>query len=273
MNTRYIPGSEYEELLPGRDLEKRREYWDIAKGLQKTDNLITSNYLESVISDTTAGKFDTEKAVQKVSEYYKDLSADDPEKASEEADKVAARIVAFLERESFRFSPVQLKSIHKELFQDMKQYNPGRYRSYNISKNEEVLGGDSVRYGDYDDIEELLSYDFSEEERRRYSIPFSSSDIENLCRFTLKIWETHPFCEGNTRTVSTFMIKYLRSMGAEINNDPFKTNAKWFRDALVRANYYNVDKGIDSDASFLQMFFENILIDAGHKLESIDLHV
>lgn len=265
--------SEYKKLLPNSDPQKRKEYWEIAKGLQQVDGLTTSKYLETVIADTLNGKYDTTDASEKISEYYAKLPESAPERASEEADKVSARITAFLEKESFKFSPVQLKLIHKELFQDNPDYNPGQYREYNIAKKEAALNGDTVRYGDFTGIEELLAYDFDEESKENYSLPFTDKQIKTLVKFTLGIWETHPFCEGNTRTISTFIIKYLRSLGAEVNNEPFKQNAQWFRDALVRANYTNVKAGIQADAGFLTMFFENILTDAKHNLSSIDLRV
>ena len=37
-------------------------------------------------------------------------------------------------------------------------------------------------------------------------------------------------------TVATYAIKYLRDLGVEVNNEPFKEHALYFRDALVLAN-------------------------------------
>ena len=67
----------------------------------------------------------------------------------------------------------------------------------------------------------------------------------------------HPFGEGNTRTTAVFLIKYLRSFGFHIDNELFASHSWYFRNALVRANYYNREKGIDSDDSFLIAFLRN----------------
>ena len=41
-----------------------------------------------------------------------------------------------------------------------------------------------------------------------------------------------------------FFIKYLRTLGFSATNDIFAENAWYFRNALVRANYTNLQKGI-----------------------------
>ena len=50
--------------------------------------------------------------------------------------------------------------------------------------------------------------------------------------------------EGNTRTTAVFFIKYLRTLGFSATNDIFTENAWYFRNALVRANYTNLQKGM-----------------------------
>lgn len=50
--------------------------------------------------------------------------------------------------------------------------------------------------------------------------------------------------EGNTRTTAVFFIKYLRTLGFSATNDIFEENAWNFRNALVRANYTNLQKDV-----------------------------
>jgi len=273
VNSRRIEGSEYEELLPNDDLDKRREHWEIAKGLQKADGLTTSKYLETVIADTLSGKYSTTQASSRINSYYEQLPPDAIDTGTEEADKVAARITAFLETGGFKFSPVELRLIHKDLFQDFPQYYPGTYRTINIAKKERVLGGASVEYAAWERIPDFLAYDFDQEASRRYSLPFTTEQVASIVNFTSRVWETHPFHEGNTRSVSTFIIRYLRNMGVQINNGPFKDHVDWFRDALVRANYSNAEEDVMPDATFITLFFENILLNANHDLSSYDLIV
>lgn len=266
--------SEYQEQQRNGDVDKRKEYWEIAKGLQKVDGLTTSKYLETIIEDTVSGKYDTSIAEQKVSDYYAAIDPDSPQHDTKEPDLVTARIVAYLETDDFKFSPVLLKSIHRDLFQDVLPYKwVGAYRDVNITKEEEVLDGDTVQYANYSNIKEYLEYDFEEERSAKYSVPFSKEHVKRFADFTSKIWQTHPFREGNTRTVSTFLIKYLRYLGVDVNNEPFINNSKFFRDALVRSNYSNLQKGIRPDFSYLNMFFENILQGAENDLGALELAV
>ena len=65
-----------------------------------------------------------------------------------------------------------------------------------------------------------------------------------------------------------FIIKYLRSCGFNVNNDLFADNSWYFRNALVRANYRNMAKGIDPDMSFLNKFFRNLLLGEHHELKN-----
>lgn len=261
--------SGYTVLEPNKDRKKRKEYWEIAKGLQKSDYLDTSEYLETVVEDTVTGKYGTEEAIKRVDEHYR---SSDCNKENEEADKSAARITAALEKGTFKFSPITLKAIHREIFTGVLDKNwVGVYRSVNLSKEEPVLGGRSVQYADYLMIEANLRYDFDEQSQVKYHLPFDENQIKKLVRFTSNIWQTHPFREGNTRTVATFTIMRLQSMGIDIDNTPFKEHAQYFRDALVRANYSSIRDGINEDDSYLTMFFENVLLEEKHDLDSMDL--
>ena len=49
-------------------------------------------------------------------------------------------------------------------------------------------------------------------------------------------------------------IKYLRTLGFQATNDIFAENAWYFRNALVRANYNNLVKGIHETTEFLELF-------------------
>ena len=92
-----------------------------------------------------------------------------------------------------------------------------------------------------------------------------------MARFTSNIWQTHPFREGNTRTIAVFTIARLIHMGVDFNSEPFENHARFFRDALVRASYSSLSNSIEEDLSFLIKFFENVLISTKHDLSSLDL--
>ena len=95
--------------------------------------------------------------------------------------------------------------------------------------------------------------------------------IKNLVKFTSAIWQIHPFVEGNTRTVAVFIQKYLLSMGYDVNNDLFKENSVYFRNALVASNYSNIPKRVSPNFSYLEQFFLKLLYKRDIELEKIQI--
>lgn len=69
------------------------------------------------------------------------------------------------------------------------------------------------------------------------------------------------------------MIKYMKTFGFRVNNDAFEKNSWYFRNALVRANYNNLQKGVHSTTKFLEMFFGNLLLDTDYDLKNRIMHV
>ena len=92
-------------------------------------------------------------------------------------------------------------------------------------------------------------------------------------KFTSGIWQIHPFCEGNTRATAVFVIKYLKTFGFDISNETFADNSWYFRNALVRANYNDWQNDIHETTRFLEMFFENLLMNKGHELKNRYMHI
>lgn len=128
-------------------------------------------------------------------------------------------------------------------------------------------------YASHDSIPDTLRYDFAQERDFSY-VGLSSNDIaRHMARFVSGIWQIHPFGEGNTRTTAVFTIQYLRSMGYEVNNEPFKNHSWYFRNALVRANYEDVRQGIVPTTVHLERFFENQLCGTRHELKNRYLHL
>ena len=91
--------------------------------------------------------------------------------------------------------------------------------------------------------------------------------------FVSRLWQIHAFGEGNTRTTAVFMIKYLRSLGFNADNELFAENSWYFRNALVRANYNNLQKGIHENPEFLEKFFRNLLLGEHNELKNRFLHI
>lgn len=73
--------------------------------------------------------------------------------------------------------------------------------------------------------------------------------------------------------MAVFIQKYLISMGFNINNELFKDNALYFRNALVRANYTNYSVGVKETKQYLNKFFENLLLNKNNDLNNDDLKI
>ncbi len=265
----------YDKVEEEQNPKVKQLYWNIAFGLQDVDGLKPSKYMKNLSEEHIQGKKTYQEVKQEITSYYsknKDNYEDDDE---EEADEVATAIYEILSDKSFRFDLLTYKNYHKRLFinLDRKKYNPGVFRTYNFTKDEPILDGGTVQYQSFDLIEETLKYDFNEEKEIDYTKFNQDELINRISEFTSRIWQVHPFQEGNTRTTAVFIQKYLISMGFNINNELFKENALYFRNALVRANYTNYNKGVKETNKYLIMFFENLLFNKNNKLSNDDLKI
>lgn len=61
------------------------------------------------------------------------------------------------------------------------------------------------------------------------------------------------------------------SLGIAVTNEPFRENAVFFQDALVRSNFSDITKGIYPDFTYLEAFFENVFCNGTHDLSGMDL--
>lgn len=84
--------------------------------------------------------------------------------------------------------------------------------------------------------------------------------IAHLARFISNLWQIHVLCKGNTRTTAVFLIKYLRKFEYDVTNDIFANNAWYFRNALVRANYTNIEKGMFKTTKCFEMLLRNLIL-------------
>ena len=66
---------------------------------------------------------------------------------------------------------------------------------------------------------------------------------------------------------------YLRTLGFSATNDIFEENAWYFRNALVRANYTNLQTGIHETTEYLETFLRNLLLNEKNELHSRNLHI
>ena len=261
---------EFDEYLRQSEPHRseRAQSWKTAIGLQAVDGLKPSSYLLETARRHIEGDISIEEVKSLIDSYYQTQASRTQDSAmTEEADKVSANIAELLNEKAFTFSPMGYISIHRRIFNGVFKF-AGSLRDYNISKKEWVLRGDTVLYTSAAELRMTLDYDFAQEARFDYRSLSPSEMIVHFARFISGLWQIYPFGEGNTRTTAVFAIKYLRSMGFDVNNDLFAAHSWYFRNALVRANYRNYQKKIEPDFQFLEQFFRNLLLGEQNELKN-----
>ena len=264
--------NDYIETETPNNYVKQQE-WDMAIGLQEVDNLKPSKYLEKLLQENVTGEKTIYEVEKELKEYYVEKEKNNEVNHNElECDLVSTRIVELLQENNFELSIDYLKYVHKYLFQDVYEF-AGEFRKVDFSKHERILNNDSVAYGEHKLLEQSLDYDITLEKNKNYNEMNIVGVINNITDFSSRIWQIHPFREGNTRTTAIFIEKYLVSLGYNVDNTLFKDKSVYFRNALVRSNYFNNYLNIKEDNSFLIKFYENLLLGKNNNLHSRDLIV
>ena len=263
-----------EYLRQGEPSQKESaENWKTAIGLQAVDGLQPSAYLIDVAKRNIEGEISLDETRKLIDSYYQSKTVRTPkDEDEEEADKVSVNIAKILASKTFAFNTNGYVSLHRRIFEGVFKH-AGEIRQYDISKKEWVLEGDSVNYLNWEDLRRALDWDIEQEKNFSYKGLTDDEKIEHIAKFISGIWQIHAFREGNTRTTAIFTIQYLRSLGYKVNNEMFAKHSWYFRNALVRANYRNIQKGIDYSPIYLVRFFRNLLLKDGWVLKNRYLHI
>lgn len=266
---------DFDEYLRAKEPERREKAWawKTAIGLQRVDGLTPSKYLVETAKRNIEGEISLVESGALIADYYKSRPVQTPVAEGErEADIVSQHIAEVLSEPTFSLTPASYVAIHRKLFHGVLPY-AGKIRDYNITKSEWVLDHDTVRYESADVVAATLEYEFERERKFVYQGLSPREVVGHLTRFIADIWQIHAFGEGNTRTTSIFTIKYLRKLGFDVTNDAFAENARYFRNALVRANYTNLPRGVHPTPVYLERFFANLILGARHELKNRYLHI
>ena len=266
----YSPMINFDEYIQQGEPQKREKgyAWQTAIGLQAVDGLKPSEYLIETARKHIEGDITIDEVQQLIKSYYdsKDIRTE-KDNETEEADKVSANITKLLNERSFAFTVAGLTAIHRRIFDGVFKF-AGQIRDYNITKKEWVLRGDTVFYVSAPDIRRAIEYDLEQEKTFDYTGLDIYQIVSHITQFVSGLWQIHPFGEGNTRTTAVFAIQYLRSMGFNVENDLFAKHSWYFRNALVRANYQNIQKGIKRESAYLERFFRNLLMGENNELRN-----
>jgi len=151
-----------------------------------------------------------------------------------------------------KFNTETLCDIHRSIFGQIFDW-AGEFRTIQMIKYEEVLGGDTVKYAYPKEIKKQLTDVMKELAKLKRTGENSHDIVFKLVRIIASIWHTHPFREGNTRTVIVFAILFAKHLEFEVNHELLKANSSYVRNALVWGS-----QGIYSKYEYL----ENIFFDA-----------
>lgn len=127
---------------------------------------------------------------------YRDIALDLTKKLDNPI--IINRIALILSNQSFGFSPITLKSIHKELFKDIYDF-AGNYRS--------------------DIIERNLFEIFNKEKNIDYSQIQKENVLNHIINFHYELLQLTPFIQGNAITINIFLLKYLQYYGFEVTKE------------------------------------------------------
>ncbi|MDR1500691.1 MAG: Fic family protein, partial [Tannerellaceae bacterium] len=262
--------TDFDQYLRQSEPHKREKgyAWQTAIGLQAVDGLRPSDYLIETARQHIEGDITMYEVQERIKSYYrlKAVRTKDSED-TEEADKASANITELLNEQTFAFTVAGLTAVHRRIFDGVFKF-AGKIRDYNITKKEWVLEGDSVLYVSAPDIRKAIEYDIEQEKVFDYIGLSMEQVVSHITKFVSGLWQIHPFGEGNTRTVAIFTIQHLRSMSFNVGNEPFAKHSWYFRNALVRANYQNIQKGVSRNPEYLERFFRNLLMREKNELRN-----
>ena len=125
--------------------------------------------------------------------------------------------------------------IHKQLFSDVYEW-AGKARTINIEKKEAVLDGLSVQYETASNLNTALKKIHELFFNKSWSSFGTTSLVYELTRYISSVCKTHPFREGNTRTVATYMFFFLKYHNYSLDEKLLRRHAAYFRNALVMAS-------------------------------------
>lgn len=165
-----------------------------------------------------------------------------------EADVTGYTTVALYHQEFDKFDSAALLEAHRIIFGDLYPW-AGETRAIQMTKPEYVLGGDTVRYSDPKEIKKELTATCKEISALK-KVTSKEDLIFRIVRITAKLWQIHPFREGNTRTVVAFSVLLAQSLALEVNYALFAENAAYLRNALVWAS-----QGIYSKFEYLERIY------------------
>ena len=154
-----------------------------------------------------------------------------------------------------KFDTKTLQEIHSIIFGQIFDW-AGEFRTIQITKYEDILGGDSVRYTHPKEIKKSLNDSMKDIGKLKCNGTNDRDIIFRLVRIIAQIWQIHPFREGNTRSIIVFSVLFAKSLGLSVQHNLFKIHSSYVRNSLVWAS-----QGIYSKPEYLERIFFDAILD------------
>lgn len=171
-----------------------------------------------------------------------------------EADITNLSMLAIYNRKYDKFDTKTLQDIHQTIFGQIYDW-AGEFRTIQIAKYEDVLGGDTVRYTFPKNIKKELDAVMKEIKKLKITENNHGDIVFRLERIIATIWQIHPFREGNTRTCIIFVVLLAKYLGFDVHHELFKTHSAYVRNALVWAS-----QGMYSKHEYLERIFADAIL-------------
>lgn len=142
--------------------------------------------------------------------------------------------------------------VHKYIFGDLYEW-AGQIRTIDIYKEEVVLGGVSLTYGEISSIQFQIETIIDNLNQVEWSNISVEDMIPLFSDLIAQLWLIHPFREGNTRTVMRFAGLFANAKGFPLNSKLLRDHASYVRKSLV---LYCVDEAPEKE------YFLKIMTDA-----------
>jgi len=169
-----------------------------------------------------------------------------------EAEQSRSNMMLLYEQGFDNFTPSGLCEIHRFLFGDIYDW-AGKYRIINIEKREKLLAGRSVWYSNDEDIPRDLDTAFQSIQAQPWERFSRKEFVSALTRYFPKLWQVHPFREGNTRTIVMLLTFFVEHYGIYMDQELLAASAGYVRDSFVMAS-------LDQFSEYEHL--ERILLDA-----------
>lgn len=156
------------------------------------------------------------------------------EEALDKAESIMANTkMALLYNSGFSdFSPEGVCTIHKTIFGDVYDW-AGQYRIINVQKREPLLAGKSVWYSNWENIDLDLKTAWKKIDAVNWTKLSHDEFAKFIARLFPAIWQTHPFREGNTRTIVMLIALFAEHYGYYFDYELMAASAGYVRNAFV----------------------------------------